>query len=80
MSVARKPKSVEEFISGASVAIETTGMVESIIDSTDIQPVKMRIPIELLNQIDKARSERKPKPSRHQYILEALYEKVEPTK
>jgi hypothetical protein len=72
MTVIRKPKSVDDFISGALLP-ETAPSIESI---ADIQPVKVRMPKELLNEIDASRSRRKPRPSRHQYILEALYEKV----
>jgi len=80
MSIARKPRSVDEFISGAAVLSETASMVEDLNSSPKIQPVKMRIPTELLNELDKARSQRKPVPSRHQFILEALYEKLDSKK
>lgn len=73
MTVIRKPKTVEDFITGSPVAAENDSLIESL---TDIQPVKLRMPIDLLSEIDEARSKRKPRPSRHQYILEALYEKV----
>ncbi len=73
MTVIRKPKTVDDFISGAAIAAETDPLIESI---SDIQPVKLRMPIDLLSEIEDARSRRKPRPSRHQYILEALYEKV----
>lgn len=75
MTVIRKPQpqSVDDFINGSAVAAESLPKVESIVD---IQPVKLRMPIELLNEVDGARAKRKPKPSRHQYILEALYEKI----
>ena len=72
MSVAPRPKTVEDFISAASLVGEVQ-QVESIVD---IQPVKLRLPKELLEEIDQTRSKRKPRPSRHQYILEALYEKI----
>lgn len=73
MTVTRKPHSVEDFINSSAVAAESTPQVDSI---DDIQPVKLRMPIDLLKDVDDARSKRKPRPSRHQYILEALYEKV----
>jgi len=74
MTVIRKPKSVDDFINGVAVVAQADPKVESI---ANIQPVKLRLPMDLLSEIDEKRSWRKPRPSRHQYILEALYEKVE---
>lgn len=73
MTVTRKPQSVDDFIHGSAVAAESGLQVESI---ADIQAVKLRMPMELLKDVDEARGKRKPRPSRHQYILEALYEKI----
>ena len=42
----------------------------------DVQPVKLRLPQILLQQIDDSVGKRKPCPSRHQWILEAIYEKL----
>jgi len=77
MAVARKPRNVEEFISGAALLAETGGLKESEIEAASIQPVKLRLPLDLLDEIDSVRTNRKPRPSRHQYILEALYEKID---
>ena len=44
---------------------------------SDIQPLKVRVPRELVRDIDNLLSKRKPKISRHNWILEALYEKLE---
>lgn len=71
MTIARKPQSVDDFIHGSAVAAESVPHVQSI---TVVQPVKLRMPIDLLKSVDEARAKRKPKPSRHQFILEALYE------
>jgi hypothetical protein len=73
MTIARKPQSVDEFINNSAVAAESVLPVESI---ANIQPVKLRMPKDLLQDIDEACAKRKPKPSRHQFILEALYEKL----
>lgn len=72
MSVRRKPK-VEEFIMGASLAQHPAA------DASDktVQPVKLRLDAKLLARIDSAVAERRPEPSRHQWILEAIYEKLE---
>ncbi len=42
-----------------------------------VQSLKLRIPTELLEEIDQLVASRRPSPSRHQWILEALYEKVD---
>ena len=73
MAITRKPQSVDDFINNSAVAMESAQQVEL---TPDIQPVKLRLPVELLKEIDDARTQRKPRPSRHQFILEALYEKV----
>ncbi|GAC1414618.1 MAG: hypothetical protein NVSMB66_7720 [Candidatus Doudnabacteria bacterium] len=39
--------------------------------------VKLRIPPDLLNEVDAAVKRRRPSPSRHQWILEAIVEKLE---
>lgn len=73
MTVTRKPQSVDDFIANSAVAAESAARIEPI---PDIQPVKLRMPVDLLSEVDEVRAKRKPRPSRHQYILEALYEKV----
>lgn len=42
----------------------------------DIQSVRLRVPLDLLDEIDRLVAKRQPKTSRHNWILEALYEKV----
>lgn len=77
MPVSRKPKEkdLETFIAkGGSEPVETKKEKEQ--DKT-VQSLKLRIPTELLEEIDQLVASRRPSPSRHQWILEALYEKVE---
>ncbi len=64
------PKTVDEFIHSAS-----TDKKES--NGRALHPVKLRLPDELLVRIDAAVNKRRPAPSRHQWILEALYEKLD---
>ncbi len=65
-------KTVDDFINeGGTIS---TDQIKSI---PSIQSVKLRIPSDLLEQVDKAVASRKPSPSRHQWILEAIYEKLE---
>ena len=41
-----------------------------------VQDIRLRIPTDLLEEIDQIVAKRKPKISRHNWILEALHEKV----
>ena len=42
-----------------------------------IQPLKLRVPATLLVEVDAAVARRRPSPSRHQWLLEAIYEKLD---
>lgn len=64
------PRSVDEFIHAA-------GADKPEANGDSILPVKLRVPAGLLAQVDAAVNKRRPSPSRHQWILEALYEKLE---
>jgi hypothetical protein len=88
MPVSRRPKArtEEEFINQAndddiSVDPKVISNLESSENQSDnesdIQPLKLRVPRELVRDIDNLLSQRKPKISRHNWILEALYEKLE---
>lgn len=64
------PANVHEFIHSASAdSAESNG--ESVV------PVKLRVPAQLLSQVDSIVAKRRPIPSRHQWLLEAIYEKIE---
>jgi hypothetical protein len=76
VTLTRKPKSVDDFIKGMPLSIPA----EPPQDETEpnrVQALKLRLPISLVRELDESRSRRKPRPSRHQYILEALYEKLD---
>jgi len=47
------------------------------IPNEDVFRVQLRLNSDLMTQIDQNRSTRKPKPSRHSWLLEAIYEKLE---
>ncbi|NJL70492.1 MAG: hypothetical protein HC888_02185 [Candidatus Competibacteraceae bacterium] len=64
------PQNVHEFIHAA-------GAEKPEADAEPIVPVKLRVPEQLLAQVDQAVSKRRPAPSRHQWLLEAIYEKLE---
>jgi dsRNA-specific ribonuclease len=79
MAIARKPKpkTIDEFIEeDGSAPVTTTTKMEPKTNKTE-QPVKLRVPADLLEQIDAAVAAKRPTPSRHNWILEAIYEKLE---
>lgn len=87
MPVSRRPKArtEEEFINQANDDIFLEPKVISKLElsenqsesESDIQSLKLRVPRDLVKDIDNLLSQRKPKISRHNWILEALYEKLE---
>ena len=81
MAIARKPKpkTIDEFIEeGGSAPATTISTTTKVARTKKLeQPVKLRVPSELLEQIDAAVADRRPSPSRHNWILEAIYEKLE---
>ncbi|MCY7284837.1 MAG: hypothetical protein LH679_15720 [Cyanobacteria bacterium CAN_BIN43] len=82
MAISRKPKpkTIDEFINeGGSAPIAEVAIALAVPAplSTIEQPVKLRVPADLLAQVDAAVKSRRPSPSRHQWILEAIYEKLE---
>jgi hypothetical protein len=86
MVVKRKPVNVEEFIheGGSEAQIATSLLtVPSPVPSMmtersdeEVKGLKLRLSVELLAEIDAAVKRRRPAPSRHQWILEAIYEKL----
>ena len=80
MLVSRKPKTkdreVEAFIAEGGTE-PVTEEAQPAKRQKQVQPIKLRVPGELLAEIDAAVAQRKPSPSRHQWLLEALYEKLE---
>lgn len=78
MAIVRKPKSkstnVDDFILQGGSAPELTPKPT---DEEEVKGLKLRIPVDLLKRIDEAVATRRPAPSRHQWILEALYEKLD---
>lgn len=75
MSVTKKPtppKSVDEFIQSAQATVLNAMPAKT----ASVQPVQLRVPEDLLTQIDQAVNKRRPAPSRHQWILEAIYDKL----
>jgi hypothetical protein len=92
MPVTRKPKNQtpDEFINqgGTSTITADREVPADSVTNTgkrgrppkekeDESNLKLRLSVSLLEQIDAAVNERKPSPSRHQWILEAIYEKLD---
>lgn len=82
MVIRRKPKSVDDFIQeGGSVppvaepAPSQTTVEEP--NEEEVKGLKLRLPTSLLRRVDDAVAARRPAPSRHQWILEAIYEKLD---
>jgi hypothetical protein len=82
MAIARKPtvRTVDEFINAADSHQRTdVGPIMEDLSATPeaIQQVRLRLPAELVNQIDESIKRKRSILSRHQWILEALYEKLD---
>lgn len=78
MVVRRKPANVDEFIQeGGSVPqVAAPQPVEEATDE-EVKGLKLRLPVYLLKRVDEMVKSRRPAPSRHQWILEAIYEKLD---
>ena len=81
MAVIRKPKvkSVDDFIQegGTAPQVGTTKPEIKEASEGEVKGLKLRLPVDLLKRVDDAVATRRPAPSRHQWILEALYEKLD---
>ncbi len=79
MVVRRKPKSIDEFIQEGGSPAQITALKTAETESTEVEVkgLKLRLPADLLNRVDIAVRIRRPAPSRHQWILEAIYEKLD---
>ncbi|MDB9315607.1 hypothetical protein PN462_21015 [Spirulina sp. CS-785/01] len=69
-----KQKDVNDFIKKGSTEPTET---ENRSTENSTTNVSLRIPTDLLQSIDALVAARRPSPSRHQWLLEALWEKVE---
>ncbi len=83
MPISRKPKQTSDSQLDLVAFIEAGGAdpqekeIPKRSTEAAYQALKLRIPGDLLADIDRLVGCRRPIPSRHQWILEALYEKVE---
>ncbi|NJK51540.1 MAG: hypothetical protein HC936_00095 [Leptolyngbyaceae cyanobacterium SU_3_3] len=78
MVIRRKPANVDEFIQeGGSVPqVAAPKPVEELTEE-EVKGLKLRLPVDLLKRVDEVVKSRRPAPSRHQWILEAIYEKLD---
>lgn len=51
--------------------------VEFPVEKEEEKGLKLRLPVPLLQRVDDAVGRRRPAPSCHQWILEAIYEKLD---
>jgi hypothetical protein len=79
MVVRRKPKSIDEFIQEGGTPAQVSAPQPAEPESTEaeVKGLKLRLPVDLLERVDTAVKIRRPAPSRHQWILEAIYEKLD---
>ena len=81
MPIARKPSAPSQAGADVEAFIQKGGSESNVSPEstpTDtVRPVSLRLPAELLSQVDAAVRSRRPSPTRHQWLLEAIYEKLE---
>jgi len=79
MVVRRKPVSVDEFIQEGGSSVPQGVAPQPIEEPTEeeVKGLKLRLSVDLLSRVDQAVKSRRPAPSRHQWILEAIYEKLD---
>ena len=81
MAIARKPKASIDIKSAAAVDINALirkgGSVAGEKEEGKPTPILLRLPSEVLSQVDTALKSRRIKTPRHTWILEAIVEKLE---
>jgi len=75
MTIRKKPSPVEQFIEAGGTP-PSSGSATLTTAKPYLQ-VQLRLEQELLMEIDDLVAIRRPVPSRHQWILEAIYDKIE---
>jgi hypothetical protein len=78
MAISRKPKKEAAEVSEAAIkaVIEKGGSVAQDNPDAKKKNLQLRLDADLINQIDAARKSKSVPPSRHTWILEAIYEKL----
>ncbi|MEP0914217.1 ribbon-helix-helix domain-containing protein [Leptolyngbya sp. GB1-A1] len=86
MAVRRKPNTVEEFINGGGTVPESatpSTAEDSVLTEFKTEPseetiaITLRVPKDLLHELDAAAKKCRPRRSRNSWILEAIIEKLE---
>lgn len=88
MAIRRKPSTVDEFISAGSTVPGTPAPItpdpqpsaepskpEKV--DEEMTPVTLRVPADILAEVDASAKKRRPRCSRNSWILEAMLEKLE---
>jgi hypothetical protein len=80
MAISRKPKTIEQTAKEPNIAalINKGGSAaETTIKEKEEKPILLRVPSEVLTQIDAIVSSKRIKTPRHTWLLEAVFEKLE---
>lgn len=76
MVIGRKPSKTDVSEAAINAIIEKGGSVAQDKNDSGKKNLQLRLETDLIDQIDKIRRERTIQPSRHTWILEAIYEKL----
>jgi hypothetical protein len=80
MAISRKPKTTEKVAKEPSIAalINKGGSTaETTIEKVGEKPILIRVPSDVIKQIDSIVSSKRIKTPRHTWLLEAVFEKLE---
>jgi hypothetical protein len=78
MAISRKPKTVDEFINaGGGVPAAEVKPAPKPKTEDEMTPVTLRVPADILADVDASAKQRRPRCSRNSWILEAMIEKLE---
>ena len=77
MAIAKKPKKTQPSEKAIDAFIDKGGNAASKKKERAIVPVQLRMPSEMLDEVDAVIESRPYKQSRHTWLLEAVFEKIE---
>ncbi len=80
MAISRKPKTTEKVAKEPNIAalINKGGSTaETTIEKVEEKPILIRVPSDVIKQIDNIVSSKRIKTPRHTWLLEAVFEKLE---
>jgi hypothetical protein len=77
MAISRKPSKPDVSEATINAIIEKGGSVAQDKKEVGKKNLQLRLETDLIDQIDEIREKRTVSPSRHTWILEAIYEKIQ---